>query len=240
MRSRCACASEAPGRCAAEARDQHPRQQRRSDVRMARSVTGARAARRKRLLNRDERAAECAASDNNNFKPDREIVMTELSALWLPILLGAVFCFIASSIIHMAPLWHKNEYPQLPDEEKARAAIGALNVPPGDYMLPRCKTMKEMGSEEFKAEAAPGPEVDHHRAADRATAAWPRAWCYWFLFQLLVLRVRGVRVEPRARARRALPRRVPLRRRHGVHGVRARRRCRSPSGTSARGAPRSS
>src|SRR4051812_2512296 len=46
----------------------------------------------------------------------REIVMTELSALWLPILLGAVICFIASSIIHMAPLWHKNEYPQVPDE----------------------------------------------------------------------------------------------------------------------------
>ena len=74
-----------------------------------------------------------------------EIVMTELSALWLPILLGAVFCFIASSIIHMAPLWHKNEYPQLPDEEKARAAIGALNVPPGDYMLPRCKSHEGNG-----------------------------------------------------------------------------------------------
>ena len=53
--------------------------------------------------------------------------MTELSALWLPILLGAVVCFVASSIIHMTALWHKNEYPQLPDEEKARAAIGALN-----------------------------------------------------------------------------------------------------------------
>ena len=61
--------------------------------------------------------------------------MTELSALWLPILLGAVVCFIASSIIHMTPLWHKNEYPPLPDEDRARAAIGALNVPPGDYTV---------------------------------------------------------------------------------------------------------
>jgi len=48
--------------------------------------------------------------------------MTQLSALWLPILLGTVFCFIASSIIHMSALWHKNEYPRLPDEEKARAS----------------------------------------------------------------------------------------------------------------------
>ena len=95
--------------------------------------------------------------------------MTELSALWLPILLGAVFCFIASSIIHMAPLWHKNEYPQLPDEEKARAAIGALNVPPGDYMLPRCKIDEGDGLGRIQGEAAPGSEVDHHRAAARRT-----------------------------------------------------------------------
>ena len=52
--------------------------------------------------------------------------MTELAALWLPILLGAVFVFVASSIIHMGPLWHRNDFPQLPDEDKARAAIGAL------------------------------------------------------------------------------------------------------------------
>ena len=33
--------------------------------------------------------------------------MTPLTALWLPILVSAVFVFIASSIIHMLPLWHK-------------------------------------------------------------------------------------------------------------------------------------
>src|SRR5687767_13570658 len=74
-----------------------------------------------------------------------EFVMTDLATLWLPILLAAVFAFIASSIIHMTPLWHKNEYPPLPNEEAARAAIGALDVPPGDYMLPRCRSMKEYG-----------------------------------------------------------------------------------------------
>ncbi len=147
--------------------------------------------------------------------------MTELSALWLPILLGAVFCFIASSIIHMAPLWHKNEYPQLPDEEKARAAIGALNVPPGDYMLPRCKSMKEMGSEEFKEKLRQGPKwiITVMPPGEGGMAA---SLVYWFLFQLLVLRIRGVCVEPRAGARRALSRSVPLHRRHGVHGLRAR------------------
>ena len=147
--------------------------------------------------------------------------MTELSALWLPILLGAVFCFIASSIIHMTPLWHKNEYPQLPDEERARAAIGALNVPPGDYMLPRCKTMKEMGSEEFKEKLRQGPKwiITVMPPGDGGMAA---SLVLLVPVPVVGAGVRGVRVEPRAGARRALPRRVPLHRRHGVHGVRAR------------------
>jgi hypothetical protein len=116
----------------------------------------------------------------------RENVMTELSALLLPILLGAVVCFIASSIIHMTPLWHKNEYPQLPDEEKARAAIAALNVPPGDYMLPRCKSMKEMGSEEFREKLRQGPKwiITVMPPGEGGMAA---SLFYWFLFQLLVL-----------------------------------------------------
>ena len=83
--------------------------------------------------------------------------MTELSALWLPILLGAVFCFIASFIIHMGPLWHKNDFPQVPDENKARAAIGALGIPPGEYMLPRCKSHAEMRSPEFIQKMTEGP-----------------------------------------------------------------------------------
>src|SRR5262245_65472347 len=83
--------------------------------------------------------------------------MTELAALWLPILLGAVFVFIASSIIHMGPFWHKNDFPQVPNEDKARAVIGSLGIPPGDYMLPRCKSHAEMRSPEFMQKMAEGP-----------------------------------------------------------------------------------
>jgi hypothetical protein len=111
--------------------------------------------------------------------------MTALAALWLPILLAAVFAFIASSIIHMTPLWHRNEYPALPDEEAARAAIGALGVPPGDYMVPRCQSMKEMGSPEFKAKLVQGPKWvitvlppgEHGMASSLAQ---------WFVFLLVV------------------------------------------------------
>lgn len=83
--------------------------------------------------------------------------MTELSDLWLPILLAAVFCHIVSAVIHMGPFWHKNDFPALPDENRARAAIQPLAVPPGEYMLPRCKTHAEMRSPEFIQKMTEGP-----------------------------------------------------------------------------------
>jgi hypothetical protein len=111
--------------------------------------------------------------------------MTELSLLWLPILLGAVFVFIASSIIHMGPFWHRNDFPQLPDEQKARANIGALHVPPGDYMLPRCKTMAEMRSPEFLQKMAEGP-VWIITVRPNGAAGMGKPLLLWFVFILLV------------------------------------------------------
>jgi len=83
--------------------------------------------------------------------------MTELLALWLPILLSAVFVFIASSIIHMAPLWHKGDYPPVPNEDALRAAVGPLAIPPGDYMVPRATSGAEMRSPAFIEKIKQGP-----------------------------------------------------------------------------------
>jgi len=85
--------------------------------------------------------------------------MTGLTALWLPILLSAVFVFIASSIIHMAPLWHKSDFPKMGNEEAFRAAVGALAIPPGDYMVPRASGSAEMRSPEFRKKYEEGPLV---------------------------------------------------------------------------------
>ena len=52
----------------------------------------------------------------------------ELMDLWLPILLSAVFVFVASSIIHMAIPIHKGDYKRLPGE----ADGGAVEVPSAD------------------------------------------------------------------------------------------------------------
>jgi len=89
----------------------------------------------------------------------KEIVMTPLTALWLPILLSAVFVFIASSIVHMAPLWHRSDYPRLPNEDAVMDALRPLSLPRGDHFMPRAKSGAEMRTPEFKAKIERGPVV---------------------------------------------------------------------------------
>lgn len=83
--------------------------------------------------------------------------MVTLSALWLPILLSAVIVFVASSIIHMAIPIHKNDYRQLPQEEKVLDVLRAAGVTAGRaYTLPHC-TMKEMKNPEVIEKFKRGP-----------------------------------------------------------------------------------
>jgi hypothetical protein len=83
--------------------------------------------------------------------------LTGLASLWLPILLSAVIVFVASSVIHMAPLWHRSDYPKMPREAEAMAALRPLAIPPGDYFIPRASGMQEMRSPEFKEKLTQGP-----------------------------------------------------------------------------------
>lgn len=85
--------------------------------------------------------------------------MTALSALWLPIVVSAVFVFIVSSLIHMLTKWHENDYLRLPNEDAALDAVRALSIPPGDYMMPRASTRQEMSSPAFLDKVARGPVV---------------------------------------------------------------------------------
>ena len=85
--------------------------------------------------------------------------MISIAALWMPILVSAVIVFIASSIIHMAPLWHRSEYPKVPNEDKVMDALRPLAIPPGDYMLPRANDMKDMKSAAFTEKMNRGPVV---------------------------------------------------------------------------------
>lgn len=83
--------------------------------------------------------------------------MTELSALGLPIVLSAIFAFVASSIIHMASPWHKSDYPKIPNEDKFRDALRPMAIPPGDYMIPRPSSRADVRSPEFVEKMRSGP-----------------------------------------------------------------------------------
>jgi hypothetical protein len=86
-------------------------------------------------------------------------MMIGLHTLWLPILLSAVFVFIASSVVHMVLPWHKSDYARLPDEDRARAVIGALAIPPDDYVVPRPLTRADLGSPAFQEKYKTGPVI---------------------------------------------------------------------------------
>lgn len=71
--------------------------------------------------------------------------MTELASLWLPILLSALFVFVASSVIHMVLPIHRGDYRKLPQEDRVLDGLRDV-VPPGQYMFPCPDSMKDMGT----------------------------------------------------------------------------------------------
>jgi hypothetical protein len=83
--------------------------------------------------------------------------MVSLSALWLPILLSAVFVFVVSSIIHMVLGYHANDYGGVPSEDQVMDALRPFSIPPGEYTVPHAPDSKAMGSPEFQAKLTRGP-----------------------------------------------------------------------------------
>jgi hypothetical protein len=64
--------------------------------------------------------------------------MLFLTALWLPILLSAVFVFIASSVMHMVLSYHKSDAGPIPDEDKFLASLRGAGLRRGIYVFPYC------------------------------------------------------------------------------------------------------
>lgn len=85
------------------------------------------------------------------------LIMTNLCALWLPILISTVFVFVASSVIHIALPWHKSEYPAVPREDEVMSALRPFAIPPGDYMMPRASGPAELRTPEFANKLNEGP-----------------------------------------------------------------------------------
>ncbi len=111
--------------------------------------------------------------------------MTGLSALWLPILLSAVFVFVASSLIHMASPWHKSDYPKMPNEDRVMDALRPLAIPPGDYFVPRPSGRDEMRSPAFAEKMKKGPIIVM-TVIPNGPMSMARNLVLWFLYAAVV------------------------------------------------------
>jgi hypothetical protein len=83
--------------------------------------------------------------------------MVTLMQLWLPIVLGAVFVFVASSLIHMVFKWHNADYRKLPNEDDVRGVLGKGALAPGQYSVPHCLGPKDMQDAGIQARFKEGP-----------------------------------------------------------------------------------
>jgi hypothetical protein len=108
-----------------------------------------------------------------------------LHTLWLPIVLSSVIVFVASSVIHMAPLWHKSDYPQMPQESAVREALRPLAIAPGDYFIPRAASMQDMRTPEFVEKMKQGP-VAVITVMPNGMIDMRRSLIQWFVFLLVV------------------------------------------------------
>ena len=111
--------------------------------------------------------------------------MISLLTLWLPILVAAVIVFVASSVIHMTPLWHKNDFPRMPREDEVLQALRPFAIPPGDYFVPRPGGRDEMRSAEFKEKLTKGP-VAVMTVMPNGMFNMTRNLIQWFVYLLVV------------------------------------------------------
>lgn len=114
--------------------------------------------------------------------------MITLASLWLPILLSAVFVFIASSIIHMVLPWHKSDFRRTPDEDNVMKALRPFGIPPGDYMLPRCEKAADMKTPEYQAKVEQGP-VMVFTVLPNGNFSLGKCLVLWFVYLLVVIAI---------------------------------------------------
>jgi len=110
--------------------------------------------------------------------------MVPLNALWIPIIVSAVFVFVASSIMHMLLPYHRSDYGQLPDEDKVLAALRAAAVKRGLYVFPYC-THKDMKSPALIEKRKQGP-VGFMTVVPSGPPAMPKFLIQWFVYCLVI------------------------------------------------------
>jgi hypothetical protein len=110
--------------------------------------------------------------------------MIPVASLWLPILVSAVACFVASSIIHMFLGYHQADYRKVPQEDAVMEALRKFAIPPGDYHMPRPAGRNDLSSPEFREKVKRGPVV--MMTVMTGYFAMGKRFLGWFIYLLIV------------------------------------------------------
>lgn len=111
--------------------------------------------------------------------------MVSVFSLGLPIMLSAVAVFLASWVMHAMLSYHHDDHRKMPAEDEVLEALHRFKLPPGDYMLPKPASMKDMASPEYKARLAKGPVLMATVFKGGAFNMGP-ALLQWFIYCLVV------------------------------------------------------
>ena len=119
----------------------------------------------------------------STIKP--EVPMVHIHTLWLPILLSSVIVFVVSALIHMVLGYHANDFHKLQDEDDVAEALRRFKIVPGEYMLPKAGSPKEMKTPEFQEKWKKGPRAILNIFPD-GTVSMTSSLVLWFLYCILI------------------------------------------------------
>lgn len=111
--------------------------------------------------------------------------MVSVISLAVPILLSAVFVFLASSLLHMVLPFHKGDLRKVPNEDEFLDAMRRLKIPPGDYAAPLPASMSGMKDPAFQERMKRGPHV-FMTVSPGSTGGMGTSLVLWFLYSIVV------------------------------------------------------
>jgi hypothetical protein len=103
----------------------------------------------------------------------------------MPILVSAIFVFVASSIIHMMLTYDRGDYRRLQDEAAVQDALRRFGIAPGDYMLPAPSSPKDSRSPEFAEKLTKGPVI-FMTVLSNGRPGLASSLLLWFVFCVVV------------------------------------------------------
>ena len=85
--------------------------------------------------------------------------MSELVALWLPIVVSTAALFVLSTLLWTALPLHSGDFKEVPEQDALMRELERQGMTRGQYLLPYSSTAEGRRSDEFKERYARGPQA---------------------------------------------------------------------------------